>query len=133
LEIAEHVSIVENRLLRVIKGAPLGDPPLPADEAREHTFGVALANRDERFNAPEIVRPAGKMQTLEEAAASFEAARAEILEHVASGVDLRQKTARHVKFGEVSAYEMTLIMSAHCARHAKQVAEVRAIVTEPQA
>jgi hypothetical protein len=131
LEIAEHVSIVEKRLLGIIKNAPLGDPPLSVDEAREHTFGVELTNRNERFEAPEIVRPVGKMQTLEQAKEAFEAARAEILEHVASGVNLREKTARHLKFGEVSAYEMTLIMSAHSARHAKQVAEVRAIVTAP--
>jgi hypothetical protein len=131
LEIAEHVSIVENRLLGVIKSAPAGDPPLPVDEAREHAFGVTLSHRDERFNAPEIVQPAGKMQTLEEASAAFEAARAAILEYVASGVDLRQKTTRHLKFGDVSGYEMTLIMSSHSARHAKQVDEVRALVAGP--
>ena len=48
----------------------------------------------ERFKAPEIVRPAAKMQTLEEAAASFEAATPPA--------------------------------------HAKQVAEVYTIETEPQ-
>jgi hypothetical protein len=129
LEIAEHVAMVENRLASAVKDAAPADPPLPVDEAREHRFLVSLSDREERFEAPEVVRPTGKMQTLEEAMASFEAARAGIIEHVESGVDLRGKNTVHRRFGVVSAYEMTLIVAAHTNRHAKQVAEVREVVT----
>jgi hypothetical protein len=129
LEVAEHVAIVENRLAGAIKDAPLGDPPMPIDEARDHGFLVDMSNREERFQAPEVVQPTGKMQTLEEAMASFEIARASLIEHVESCADLRERTTTHRKFGRVSAYEMSLIGAAHTNRHAKQVAEVRTAIT----
>lgn len=128
LEIAEHVATVENRLMGVIRDAPEVDSPLPIDQARERTFLVAMANREERFNAPDIVQPTGKFQTLEEAIKAFEAARASTIEYVMSCPSLRSKTATHRRFGAVSCYEMALIMSSHATRHAAQVAEVRAQV-----
>ena len=128
LEIAEHVAIVEKRLASVVRNAPnSGDAPAK-DEAREDAFTTLVAGRTDRFAAPEFVQPTGTMNSLEEAIAAFETARADIVQFVETNPDLRSTTTKHSRFGVLSGYEMALILAAHPVRHARQVAEARAAV-----
>ena len=128
LEIAEHVAVVEGRLLNLIRNSSRVEEALAADTAREDGFVEMISSRADRVAAPEVVLPTGAMKSLEEAIAAFEAARANSVAFVESGENLRSYTTKHMRFGQVSGYEMALIMAAHPTRHAKQVAEVRAAV-----
>ena len=127
LEIAEHVAIVEKRLCGLIRNAQPGTEP-PADARREDAFATGLAAREDRVMAPDVVHPTGAVKSLEEATAAFEQARAETLAFVASNPDLRTVNVKHMRFGQVSGYEMAAVLASHPARHAKQVAEARAAV-----
>ena len=128
LEIAEHVAMVESRLLSLIRNSPRVENAPAADAAREDGFVEMISSRVDRATAPDVVLPHGELKSLEEAIAAFEAARANSIAFVESGEDLRSISTKHMRFGQVSGYEMALIMASHPARHAKQVAEARAAV-----
>ena len=128
LEIAEHVAMVEGRLLGLIRNSPRVENAPAADTAREDGFVEMISSRVERATAPEVVVPHGEVKSLEEAIAAFEAARANSIALVESGEDLRSISTKHMRFGQVSGYEMALIMASHPTRHARQVAEARAAV-----
>ena len=128
LEIAEHVAMVEGRLLGLIRNSPGVENAPAADTAREDGFVEMISSRVERATAPDVVLPRGELKSLEDAITAFEAARANSNAFVESGEDLRCISIKHVRFGHVSGYEMALIMASHPTRHAKQVAEARAAV-----
>ena len=125
LENAEHVAIAEKMLLRLLKTRSVAVEEELSRE-REAVLYERLAARGRKVEAPKFVRPSGRYATLGEAVEAFLSAREHSVKWLEScDFDLRRRTVEHPLAGQVSAYELILIMAAHPARHARQIQEGR--------
>jgi hypothetical protein len=126
LDCVEHVNGAEAFMLRLVQEArrprPVGAPN------REEDFMRRMVDRSVKAKAPERGHPRGRFANLEEAHKQFEIARGETIGFVENNSnDLRAIEITHPlpTFGEVSAYEMLILMAKHAERHALQIAEIR--------
>ena len=130
LDCVEHVAAAETFMLGLVKGSrrprPAGAPN------REELFLQRMTDRSVRAESPQGGRPRGRFANLEEARKQFEISRAGTISFVEENTeDLRGTEVTHplAMFGDVSAYEMVIIMAKHAERHALQIEEVRAALS----
>lgn len=126
LECVEHVTTVEERFLsRIEKAAREGAPPVnPQHEAE---LAARVKNRTVRAQAPEMVRPTGRFQTLAEAVRAFDAARGATIRFAEQNAgELYSLAEAHPRFGPLNGIEFLIMMNSHVLRHAAQVGELRA-------
>jgi hypothetical protein len=129
----EHLATVEARLLRRLQTESTVVEEEMSRE-REPTLYDTIAGRTRKFEAPEMVHPAGRYATLSDAVQGFIEAREGTMRWVAAcDWDLRRRSVVHPAFGVISAYEMVLIGAAHAARHARQIVNGRAPETDSPA
>ena len=113
-------------MLRLVQG-PRRPRPVGAPN-REEMFFRRMTDRSVKAESPERGRPRGRFASLEEARRQFAIARGETIGFVeANTEDLRATEVTHPLplFGEVSAYEMLIIMAKHAERHALQIEEIK--------
>jgi uncharacterized damage-inducible protein DinB len=126
LDTVEHLTSAEGIMLRLITTQRR---PRSADAAnREQVFLHVVADRSRKMQSPEGGRPCGRFASLAEAAAQFKASRDETIRFVEQNTeDLRatEVTHPHPAAGNVSTYEMVIIIAKHAERHAKQIEEIR--------
>lgn len=110
-------------LRRLRTGRPLAEPVhLPEREAR---MAAGVSGRATRVQAPATALPTGRFASLPEAMQAFTAVRLRTIEFVETGVNLRSMEVTHPSFGQISGYELAMIMAAHVVRHAAQIRETR--------
>jgi uncharacterized damage-inducible protein DinB len=134
LDCVEHVAGAEAFMLRLVQG-PRRPRPDGAPN-REEMFLKRMTDRSVKAESPERGRPRGRFASLEEARRQFDVARGETIGFVEVNTeDLRATEVTHPlpMFGEVSAYEMLLIMAKHAERHALQIEEIKSAVLGKQA
>jgi uncharacterized damage-inducible protein DinB len=126
LDCAEHVAGAETFMLGLLQGArrprPAGAPN------REEMFLQRMTDRSRKAESPQGGRPRGRFANLEEACRQFEISRAGTIGFVQENTeDLRSTEVTHPlpMFGDVSAYEMVIIIAKHAERHALQIEEIR--------
>jgi hypothetical protein len=125
LECLEHVATVERRFLSRLEGAGQLDSPI--DPEREPRVLGMVTDRGQRRQAPAPVQPAGRFASVADALADFDATRAEVIRLAqARHSELRTLGAQHQLFGQVTGYELMLIIAGHACRHAAQIREARA-------
>jgi uncharacterized damage-inducible protein DinB len=127
LECVEHVAVAERFLLSRLTGASLSEQP-PENQAREKWLAARAADRSRPIESPEEGRPAGRFERLSEALGDFERTRTETVRFVEEFADeLRFRLTDHPLIpGPVNRMEILLLVAAHPARHAKQIAQTRA-------
>ena len=131
LECAEHVVVVEERFLGRVKEAPRAEAPR-IDKKKEADLKVAVANRANRGEAPEPVRPAGRFLTLAQALEAFQAIRAESIRFAEQRhADLGYLALEHPRFGALNGAEYLVLIAGHSSRHADQIREVREVLGIP--
>jgi uncharacterized damage-inducible protein DinB len=126
LDCVEHVAGAETFMLGLLQG-PRRPRPAGAPN-REEMFLRRMIDRSVKAESPQGGRPRGRFANLEEARKQFEISRAGTIGFVAKNTDdLRRTEVRHPLpiFGDVSAYEMVIIMAKHAERHALQIEEVK--------
>jgi hypothetical protein len=122
----EHVATAETFMLRLVQG-PRRPRPAGAPN-REEIFLQRMTDRTTKVTSPEGARPTGRFGSVAAAAKQFETARAGTIRFVEESTDdLRATEVKHPHplFGDVSAFEMVIIMARHAERHALQIEEVR--------
>jgi hypothetical protein len=131
LDCVEHVNGTEAVMLRLVKESrrprPVGAPN------RDEVFLRKMVDRSSKVKAPEGGHPRGRFANLEEARKQFERARGATIGFVDNNSkDLRAIEIAHplLTLGEVSAYEMLIIVAKHAERHALQIAEIRAALAD---
>jgi uncharacterized damage-inducible protein DinB len=127
VECVEHMIASEAALLSRLKEATPREES-HEDRAREAKLQDLAMNRLRRIEAPEIVLPNGKYESLEKAMEGFDSVRRETVRFVEefSG-DFRSWLTMHPLITRpVNCYELLLLMALHPARHAMQIAEIRA-------
>ena len=103
--------------------------PRPAGAPnREEMFLRRMTDRSRKAESPQGGRPRGRFANLEEARKQFEISRAGTIGFVQENTeDLRGTEVTHPlpMFGDVSTYEMVIIIAKHAERHALQIEEIR--------
>lgn len=126
LETVEHLTSAEGIMFKLVTATRR---PRAADAPnREKAFLAMVADRSRKMQSPEGGRPCGRFANLEAAAAQFKNSRDETIRFVEQNTeDLRatEVTHPHPMAGNVSTYEMVIIMAKHAERHAKQIDEIR--------
>jgi hypothetical protein len=126
LHCVEHVAISEQYLLRRLRCARIAAESLE-NRAREAKIVERATDRTRKIDAPQMSMPRGRFDSVGAAVEAFEAARAKTICYVDQcSDDLRRWATDHPLIpGPVNCYEILLMMAAHPARHAKQIAEIR--------
>ena len=126
LECAEHVAVAEELLLARVTAAKNSDVPL-IDEKRELEILRYAAERQNRFEAPEAVRPTGRFSGVDQAVDRFLTNREKTIQFIQNcELDLRAQRTTHPRLGDANSYEVLLLMAMHPARHAAQLREIGA-------
>ena len=127
LDCVEHMVESERYLLTRLHAAEHTDQPFEKSR-REGKIAMLAADRSRRIEAPEQAHPKGQFATLGEALAAFDATRAEVERWVenCTGDPRCMLTDHPLIVGPVTCAETLIMIAAHPARHAKQIAEIRA-------
>jgi uncharacterized damage-inducible protein DinB len=125
LQCVEHVATAERRFLDRLESAARFESPI--DPEREPRVLAMVTDRSQRRQAPEMVQPPGRFVSLAEALADFDSTRAQVIQFAqARHAELRTLGSQHPIFGQVTGYELILIIAGHACRHAAQIREARA-------
>ena len=126
LDTVEHLTSAEGVMLKLITTQRM---PRSADAPnREQAFLQMVADRSRKMQSPESGQPRGRFANLAEAAAQFGTTRNGVIQFVEQHPeDLRASEVKHPHpaAGNVSTYEMVIIVAKHAERHAKQIKEIR--------
>ena len=127
-EIAEHIIVVENALMGMFN-APNAKTTLKCEDVpriADTALILAITNRQQKFQAPEQVRPNGRWKTREELLSNFEKTRAATIEHLSTNkADLRS-TFIQSPMGSIDSLQGLLFLTGHSDRHLLQLKEVKA-------
>ncbi len=127
----EHIATSEAFIRQVVTERALTSPAKPEGIAeRKKNDGkllAMLADRSQKAQAPEPLKPTNKFATPQQALDHFLKERKATIAFVKStDADLRAHTAPHPVFKEVDAYQWLLLISGHSGRHTQQILEVKA-------
>lgn len=129
-EVAEHVIVVETRLLPTITEKILKNPaPEGKDFYRSNDRAIimAMTNRNTKFQAPEAIQPAGRWKTKAETLSAFQKARSETMAYMeTTKEDLRNHFAVNPGMGVIDAYQWFIFLTVHSDRHLAQMKEILA-------
>ena len=128
-EMVEHLSLLEHRLLRMMtvmltKAESPGARGLdaPPVEMKPFTLDEFIErSRDEKYTAPETVRPSGAV-SLSDSLARLRRSREELraLRPRIEATDLSTVTYPHPAFGQLNFYQWLALIGMHEERHLRQ-------------
>jgi hypothetical protein len=129
-EVAEHITVSETGIFGAVQQAMQS----PADpQKREQVKGKdemilqRMPDRSHKAQAPDFLKPTGRWPTEAALIKEFEQARAANITYIrTTNDDLRDHFYDHPAFGTLDGYQWLLLISAHSARHTKQIEEVKA-------
>lgn len=132
----EHLTFVEGRVFgfiqKTLSEGPSTSKRSAVEDGKDSEFAARIAERTDRFQAPEPVRPCGRWaddQLLKE----FESTRQRTHEFArTTDADLRAHFFTHGRFGDLDLYQWLLLIAAHCDRHRAQSEEVIASAGFPE-
>ena len=135
LDYVEHLAVSDDALVEMIRNS-LATPARPETEeqrqAREQKIRETPMPRGVN-RAPEMLVPAGKFQSLEEALTAFLAARARTLEFALTTVDdLRSHFSPHSVLGPLDGYQWLNGNAHHAESHAAHIRELRGMPAFPK-
>ncbi len=127
----EHVGLVEERFLGMLRTAQNADgtdsPVAPRNEENEARIHAMAASRNVKVPAPEPTHPLDRFQTVNDALAYFETARAANIRYLTEHAGkLCIPVMQHPRFGSVNGLELMCIAAGHASRHAAQIREMDA-------
>jgi uncharacterized damage-inducible protein DinB len=132
LDCVEHLTRVEASFLDRLQ--PIAGAALAVDEQKEADLAARMADRTDRRQAPDALRPTGRFAALREALEEFRAGRARAAKFaVDHASDLASFTATSPRWGVLSGREVMLLLAGHSRRHAAQIREtVEQLSMSPQ-
>ncbi len=130
-EVSEHITVAEGMILGFVQGKIMDGPATPEKRAEvkatDETILTKVPDRSRKVQAPEFLQPTGRFANEEATVKAFEEARAKTMDYVKTTQDdLRDHFGPHPVLGTLDAYQWILLISAHSARHTKQIEEVKA-------
>lgn len=125
--ILEHLAVIEQRVHGVVARMPDADAAEPGriNSEVEAIILAEVPKRSNKLKAPPFICPSGQCSP-EESLALFLERRARTMELLAEAPSLRGHVVLHPVLGPWDGYQWILGVSAHCARHTKQILEWKA-------
>lgn len=133
-EVVEHLSLVEPMLFGMAQQA-LAQPADPnwarvaGQLTTEQQLGF-LANRTQKFQAPEPAQPKGSLSRAE-ALSRFAGARQVTTEYVRRTSDAVDEHVAALPMGQMTVHQLLTMIGGHNLRHNAQIAEVLAALQKP--
>ena len=128
-ECAEHIAVSEDSLFDMLQQV-LKSPATPekkVEAGKDDLILKILTDRSVKAKAPEILQPKRRWPDREALIAHFRQSRDRNIAYIqTTGDDLRGHTVEHPAFKTIDAYQVMLLLSAHCERHTAQIDEVKA-------
>jgi DinB superfamily len=135
-ECAEHLVLAEDFIFQGSQGllkTPAVPRPEKSNEQTDKMIVAMVADRSHKVSAPEPLVPKGHIETPADAIRAFTEKRDRNIAYVKTTKDdLRVHTGK-TPAGDMDAYQLLLLMSAHSARHTAQIKEVQASPDYPKA
>lgn len=133
-EIAEHIIVVENAIRGMVDGAMKS--PVPAACKEDFRFNdvmiiLTITNRQQKFQAPEPVRPNGRWKTVPDLLTNFGTTRQGTIDYMKNMKDDMRAHFANLPFGKGDAFQGYLFMIGHSERHLAQLKEVKADAKYP--
>ncbi|HKP68134.1 MAG TPA: DinB family protein [Pyrinomonadaceae bacterium] len=127
-EIAEHIIVVENALRGMVDGGMKSPVPDCKDSFRIQDVGVILGitNRQQKFTAPEPVRPNGRWKTIPDLLTNFGTTRQTTIDYMTNMKEDMRSHFASMPLGRLDAFQGYLFMIGHSERHLAQLKEVKA-------
>lgn len=126
----EHIALSE----RMLFGWVSSILAQPADVSKKDSVKVSdeivlkgVVDRSQKFQAPEMLQPAGKFPSAKAAAETFITERDKLIGFMkTTDKDMRHHYMQHPAMGWMDTYQGILLLSAHTRRHTLQIEEVKA-------
>ncbi len=128
-EVTEHIAASEDFLMGMVHDkvmkAPARTEPANLKEIDDFVL-TAIADRTSKVQAPEPLAPSNRFGSTAASLSHFQESRGKTLAFLAATKDLRDHAIDSPLGKKLDAYQWLLFVSAHCERHTKQIAEVKA-------
>jgi hypothetical protein len=129
-ETAEHVTIVESNIHRLLTTRLLNLPATPEQRAemngKDVTITTAMFDRSVRRPSPEMVRPSGRWPVPSAMIQMFQESREGLMGWLEqTEADLRGFCAPHPALGLLDGKQWLLFVAAHVERHTRQILEIK--------
>ncbi|MBI5084123.1 MAG: DinB family protein [Acidobacteria bacterium] len=131
MEVAEHIAATELMIPQLVQKAMQAPATPEKKKANPRETDMMLVKmlpvREQKFQAPESIRPVGKYKNIKELAEAFKSARDKNIAYVReTGDDLRVHFAPHPVFGDLDGLQWYVLIGGHTERHVNQIKEVMA-------
>jgi len=101
--------------------------------AKDKGVILAVTNRAEKFQAPEILKPASRFKSREELLTGFDKARNQTIEFTKTiKTNMRNHFFDNALIGMIDGYQWLLFLAGHTERHMAQLKEVKADAAYPK-
>ena len=128
-ECVQHITLAEGGLWMMTEGAlkQAANPEKRGEiKVTDQELVKMVADRSMKAQAPETIRPEkASWQTTEEALDAFKEKRAALLKFAKTTTDDMRNHVTTTMLGQVDAYQLLLLLSAHTNRHTLQIEEVK--------
>ncbi|MDX2303943.1 MAG: DinB family protein [Microscillaceae bacterium] len=129
MECAEHITLTEIGFFKMAQGALQKNEDLKKRneiKVNEQQIIQRLTNRTWKAKSPEVVKPSGKFQSIEQIREAFATQRQKTMEYLQNTQDgLHTHFSAHPAVGTVDVYLLLIVMTAHCERHIDQILEIK--------
>ena len=128
VDCVEHITVVENNILKLIERDLQAPPPAdkPSTEGMDQAVLERVPGRQVRVKGPEPVMPKGRWPDYDVLLGEFEAARGRSMRFAkVTQADLRAYAFPHPFLGPLDFYQWLLFLATHCERHVNQMEEVK--------
>jgi hypothetical protein len=135
-ECAEHLVLAEDYIFQGSQGllkTPAVARPEKSNEQVDKMIVAMVADRSHKVSAPEPLVPKGHLDSAADAIRAFTEKRDRNIAYAKTTKDDLRVHVGKTPAGEMDAYQMLLLMSAHSARHTAQIKEVQASPDYPKA
>ena len=128
-ECAEHITVSEDTLFEFIQQT-MKSPAEPEKKAevrgKDEMILKMMPDRSVKAKAPEFLEPKRRWPDHAELIAHFKQSRDRNIAYIqTTGDDMRSHFRVHPFMKTIDAYQMMLLLSAHCERHTLQINEVK--------
>lgn len=135
-ECAEHIALSEDFIFGTVVRKQVMNSPVATDKKSAVTDEFilkAVANRTQKFKAPEPITPKHTFSSPQELIEHFKQSREQTIAYIRDTQDdLRAHFGDHPVLKTLDAYQWVLLVSAHTQRHTAQLNEVRANANFPK-
>ncbi|MGH9719819.1 MAG: DinB family protein [Bryobacteraceae bacterium] len=126
-ECAEHLTVSEEFLFKLVTEKVMQAPPAKADPEMDAKILKMLTDRSQKAQAPEFLKPSNRWATPVQMMDDFKKRRDETIAYVQTTQDdLRGHAVPHPAFKMLDGYQWILLISGHAERHTAQINEVKA-------